>query len=155
VAEFLSPAWLDEVRRAATDSGPGPDVSGRIQWVVTGVPAPAQPDGGAGGGRSEGGREGRGGRASNAAETRFYMVLDHGRPVEVMVGVVDDADITLTVGYDDAVAVVRGELEPSVAFMQGRLKASGDMGLLLGLLPSAEAPEGLDLRRRIAAATTW
>ncbi len=29
-----------------------------------------------------------------------------------------------------------GEMEPSVAFMRGRLKATGDGGLLLGLLAS-------------------
>lgn len=141
MAAFLSQAWLDEVRRLASD-GPRPDVSSRVQWVVKGGPgAPGAPTGGR--------------RSAGGPETRFYLILDHGRPVEAMVGSVDDADITLSIGYDDAAAVVRGELDLSVAFMQGRLKADGDMGALLGVLPSAESAAGAGLLGRIAAATDW
>ncbi len=139
MAELLSQAWLDEVRRLASD-GPHPDISGRVRWIVRGGPGvpPAR------------GRGARGG-----PETRFYMILDHGRPVEMMVGDVDDADVTLSIPYDDAAAVVRGELVLSVAFMQGRLKVEGDMGVVLALLPASETAEGAALLERIAAATTW
>lgn len=139
MAELLSQAWLDEVRRLAS-GGPRPDVSARVRWVVRGGPGE--------------GPRGRGAGAAGA-ETRFYMILDHGRPVEMMLGDIDDADVTFTVSYDDAVAVVRGELDLSVAFMQGRMKVEGDMGVLLTLLPAAETAEGSALLARIAGATTW
>lgn len=140
MAELLSQAWLDEVRRLAS-GGPRPDVSARVRWVVRGGPGEAP-------------SRGRGARAAGA-ETRFYMILDHGRPVEMMLGDIDDADVTFTIPYDDAVAVVRGELDLSVAFMQGRMKVEGDMGVLLTLLPAAETAEGSALLARIAGATTW
>ena len=52
------------------------------------------------------------------------------------VGVAADADLALTIDRDDAWTVLTGEVEPSVAFMRGRLKATGDGGLLLELLES-------------------
>ena len=45
----------------------------------------------------------------------------------------DDADVVISVGAADAT------LEPSVAFMQGKLKATGHTGRLFELLRSGEA----------------
>jgi hypothetical protein len=52
-----------------------------------------------------------------------------------------EPDLALTISADDAAAVFSGEVEPSVAFMRGRLKASGDGALLLGFLKSTTTPE--------------
>lgn len=49
----------------------------------------------------------------------------------------DDADVVVTVGAADAT------LDPSVAFMQGRLKASGHTGVLFDVLRSGAAAEAL------------
>ncbi|MGD9704842.1 MAG: SCP2 sterol-binding domain-containing protein [Acidimicrobiia bacterium] len=54
----------------------------------------------------------------------------------------DDADVVVTVPLADA------ERDPTVAFMQGRLKASGDTGLLFRLLRSGEVAAAL---KRLAA----
>ena len=54
-----------------------------------------------------------------------------GRPAT---GCEGQADLTLTISPEDAALVVSGELAPSVAFMQGRLKTAGDNALLLDLL---------------------
>lgn len=45
-----------------------------------------------------------------------------------------EPDLTLTLSPADAVLVSQGRLAPSVAFMQGRLKTSGDNALLLRVL---------------------
>ena len=55
-------------------------------------------------------------------------------PGPVTAGCEGEPDLTLTLGTDDARSVRDGRLEPSVAFMQGRLKTSGDNGLLLRVL---------------------
>ncbi len=49
----------------------------------------------------------------------------------------DDADVVVTVGVADAA------LDPTVAFMQGKLKATGDTGLLFAALASGEVAAAL------------
>ena len=64
-------------------------------------------------------------------------------------------DVTLTMVWDDAVAMRRGELDPNVAFMQGRMKVAGSMGVMMALLPVTNTPEYQELRRRIAEVTEF
>jgi putative sterol carrier protein len=52
-------------------------------------------------------------------------------------------------------AMARGELDPNVAFMQGRMKVSGSMGIMMRLLPVTNTPEYQELRRRIADVTEF
>ncbi len=63
--------------------------------------------------------------------------------------------MTVTLSWSDAAAIQSGTLDPSVAFMQGRMKVTGSMAVLLVLLPVARAPEAQDLRRRVAALTDF
>ncbi|MBM3490499.1 MAG: SCP2 sterol-binding domain-containing protein [Alphaproteobacteria bacterium] len=44
-----------------------------------------------------------------------------------------EADCTLSIALDDFVAIGEGELDPMTAFMLGKLKVSGDMGLAMRL----------------------
>jgi hypothetical protein len=48
--------------------------------------------------------------------------------------------LSLGLGPEDAELVRRGQLAPSVAFMQGRLKTSGDNDLLLRVLKWSATP---------------
>ena len=43
------------------------------------------------------------------------------------------ADATITESYDVAVALAKSELSPVTAFMTGKVKIAGNMGMLLGL----------------------
>ena len=43
------------------------------------------------------------------------------------------ADLTLTVSDDDFVALAEGKLNPQQAFMRGKLKLKGNMGLAMKL----------------------
>ncbi len=65
-----------------------------------------------------------------------------GRTPDVVDGP-DDADVVVSVGRGDVA------LEPAVAFMQGRLKATGHTGKLFEALASGAVREALD---RAAAA---
>ena len=78
-----------------------------------------------------------------------------GRLVESGPGPAPAADLTLTLSDPDARAVVSGDLDPSVAFMQGRLKVAGAMAPLLDLLALAGTGEGRKGLGRVADLTDF
>jgi putative sterol carrier protein len=77
-------------------------------------------------------------------ETHYWITIGDG-VIDLGVGDVEGEDATITQSYDSAAALARGELSPVTAFMTGKLKIAGNMGLILGLqgalaqLPSAMA----------------
>ncbi|HEX4217124.1 MAG TPA: SCP2 sterol-binding domain-containing protein [Acidimicrobiales bacterium] len=128
MAKWLSPAWFDETRALAADQPDRPGASARMQYEVTGGP-----DG----------------------DVKYYWVLEDGHLRESALGVLADAEVTLTTAWPDAVAIQKTELDANAAFMQGRVKVSGDMGKVLALLPITNAPEYRDLQRRILEITEF
>jgi putative sterol carrier protein len=107
MAKFLSQEWADDALAALNGSD---DVRGAIkgvqlcvQQVVTGAP-----DG----------------------EVSYWTKFDDGK-VEGGLGAATDADVTITQDYDTAVAMNKAELNAQAAFMQGKLKVTGNMGKLL------------------------
>ena len=108
MATFLSQEWHDAERAASAKQPVVPGASARIQWIVTGGP-----DG----------------------EVRYTQVVEDGRVVEQRLGDEPDADYTLTAPMALFTAIHDGEVDESVAFMQGKLKFAGDMGRYLALMP--------------------
>lgn len=77
-------------------------------------------------------------------DTHYWITIADGQ-IDLGVGDIEGEDATITQGYDSAAALARGELSPVTAFMTGRLKIAGNMGMILGLqgalsqLPAAMA----------------
>ena len=109
MAEWLSEEWLKEMAALADTRPPLAGASGTVSLAIT-----------AGRGRDVG----------------YHWEYRDGVAGGGAAGVAADADLALTIARDDAWSVLTGEVEPSVAFMRGRLKATGDSGLLLELLES-------------------
>ena len=107
MAKFLSEEWSSEAvaaLRASDDvKSSTKDVDLTLQQVVTG----------AGGG-----------------DARYWVKLDDGS-IDGGLGDAPKADVTITQDYETAVAITKGELNPQAAFMQGKLKITGNMGKLL------------------------
>lgn len=115
MSEWLSEAWFEELRQVLADQPEHPGASARVQFVLVGGP-----DG----------------------EVRYFWVVEDGRVVACSLGdLLDDAELTLTESWEDALAMQRGELDPSAAFMQGRIKVGGSMTRLLALLPLLSSAE--------------
>ncbi len=81
---------------------------------------------------------------SGDGETHYWISLADGA-IDMGIGDADSADATITETYDTAVALAKSELSPVTAFMTGKVKIAGNMGMLLGLqdvlalLPAAMA----------------
>ena len=80
--------------------------------------------------KTEGGPDGK---------VNFTIELAGGQVTEVRAGAQKGADIELTMSYDLAGELLRGEADPAVGFMRGTLKLSGDMAVWLDLLPAWQA----------------
>jgi predicted lipid carrier protein YhbT len=128
VTKWLSTDWFDRVLALAAGLPERPGLSARIQQQITGGPE---------------------------GDVSCYWVLEDGRPTSAAVGTVEPADLTLTLAWADAATLQAGSLDPSVAFMQGRMKVAGSMELTLALLPAGRSPERQDLCRRIGEFTDW
>jgi putative sterol carrier protein len=108
MAKFLSDEWTNAVREALNASDDvrsaikGVDLC--IQQVVTSAP---------GGG-----------------EAKYWTKFSDGS-VEGGSGEAPEADVTITQDYETATAMNKGELNAQAAFMQGKLKVTGNMGKLL------------------------
>ena len=108
--KFLSEEWAQEVSNALNASEEFQAASSgqqvKLQQVVT-----DGPDGG---------------------EQKYYFQLDSGK-VQVGIGELADAEATLTQSYETAVAITKQELNAQNAFMQGKLKITGNMMKLMQL----------------------
>lgn len=123
---FLSQEWLDLQASLSTDLPERPGVSASLQFVVTGTPA---------------------------GEVAYVLTIADGHLAAAALGRSDDADVTLTESFSDAVAIARGELDLHVGFMQGRVKFVGDMGALMAVLPLTQSRDYQALLASVAAAT--
>jgi SCP-2 sterol transfer family len=126
VSTWLSAEWFDETRPLWAELPAPADLSARLQCEVSGGP-----------------------------EGNFacFWVIEDGRVADSGPGVVDGPDVTLTLTWDDALALHRGDVDPSVAFMRGRLKLAGSMAVMLPLLAAAATDGYRDVRQRVAAVT--
>lgn len=93
------------------------------------------------------------GTGRKRTEAGFHWRYQDGKPVDGEAGVDANADLVLLIAGEDAADLLSGQVEPSVAFMRGRLKATGDGGLLLGFLKSTTDSKFDTWRRRVAAGT--
>jgi putative sterol carrier protein len=107
MVRFLSPEWTETVVDALNGSD---DIRQALkgvelvlQQVVTGAPE---------------------------GDVSYWTRFEDGK-VEGGLGQAESADVTITQDYETAAALSRAELNAQAAFMQGRLKVTGNMGKLL------------------------
>jgi len=114
--KFLSEEWAQGLKDALNANEAFRTAAGataaRIQQIITG-------DGG---------------------DTHYWITIEGG-VIDMGVGDLENADATITQSYDTGVALATGKLNAVTAFMTGKIKIAGNMGLLPGL-PGAVAPLG-------------
>jgi putative sterol carrier protein len=128
MTKWLSEQWMKQTLEMAADQPERPGASVRLQYVITGGP-----DG----------------------DVRYYWQVENGKLVDCQLGDIEDPDITLTEKWDDAKRIQKGELGATAAFMQGKLKASGNLAKLMSLMPITGSPEYKALQANIDAITDY
>lgn len=123
MAKWLTPEWAAEVGALHDLLPPAGDVDGTVSL---------------------------GFQTASRKELTIHWTYEGGKVVSGGTGKAD-AGLQLTLAAADAGDVLSGRVEPSVAFMRGRLKATGDGGLLLAFLESTTADGFAAWRERVAA----
>ncbi|MDP9453131.1 MAG: SCP2 sterol-binding domain-containing protein [Actinomycetota bacterium] len=114
MAKYLSAEWMALFKEQAAEFPETPGATARLQYVITGGP-----DG----------------------EVRYHHVIENGHTVEHALGDDPETEVTLTSSYDDKMKVDKGELDANAAFMQGRVKVTGNIAKVMALLPLTNKPE--------------
>ena len=128
MAKYLSQEWLDEGRKLAQEFPERPGATARMQFAVTGAPE---------------------------GDVKYYQVLDNGKILVSTLGEDANADFTMTSSFDDSVKIQKGELDANAAFMQGRMKVTGNMGKLMSLMPLTQSPEYKAIQQKINEITEY
>jgi putative sterol carrier protein len=128
MAKYLTQEWLDMGRELAQEFPERPGATARMQYVVTGGPE---------------------------GDVKYYQVIENGKMLESQLGEDADAEFTLTLSHDDSVKVAKGELDANAAFMQGRMKVTGNMGKLMSLMPLTQSPEYKAINEKIKDQTEF
>jgi putative sterol carrier protein len=128
MAKYLTQDWLDVQRELAQEFPEHPGASARIQYVVTGAPE---------------------------GDVKYCTVIEDGKVVENRLGDDPSAEVTLSTAYADAVKVLKGELDPNTAFMQGKTKVAGNMAKLLSLMPLTQSDDYRGIQAKVADQTEF
>ena len=128
MAKYLSQEWLDVGKELAQDFPERPGATARMQFVVTGAPE---------------------------GDVTYHQVLENGKILESTLGEDPNADFTITATYDDSVKIAKQELDPNAAFMQGRMKVTGNMGKLMSLMPLTQSPEYKAIQAKVGEQTEY
>ena len=71
-------------------------------------------------------------RFTGAQASDWYVVIKD-QKCESTEGLHPDPKMTMTVDSEDYIKISTGELDATMAFMKGKVKVSGDMGVALGM----------------------
>jgi putative sterol carrier protein len=108
--KFLSQEWAQAITDALNSSQDfkraATGQQAQLQQIITGTP--------------------------DGTDTKYYFKLENGT-AEVALGELAEPEATITQSYETAVAINKQELNAQNAFMQGKLKISGNMMKLMQL----------------------
>lgn len=128
MAKWLSEGWIEDTRELGMKMPPREGMSACLSYVITDTP-----DG----------------------DIEYYWAVKDGVLTDVSLGTPDSPDVILTIAVDDAREMQMGELDPTSAFMQGKIKVDGDLTRLLELLPLTTSVEYQELERELASRTSF
>jgi putative sterol carrier protein len=128
MAKFLTQEWLDRQKELAQEFPERPGATARMQYTITGAPG---------------------------GDVSFHTVIENGKILENDLGDDAQAEFVMSVGLEDFTKITKGELDANAAFMQGRVKVTGNMGKLMSLMPLTQSPEYKAIAATLSAETEF
>ncbi|MGH9120252.1 MAG: SCP2 sterol-binding domain-containing protein [Acidimicrobiales bacterium] len=128
MAKYLSQEWLDLYQELAQEFPERPGASAVMQYVITGTP-----DG----------------------DVKYVQKIENGKMSASRLGDDAEAEFTLSMTYDDATRIQKGELDANAAFMQGKLKVTGNLGKLMALMPLTQSLEYKAIQAKLTEQTDF
>lgn len=128
MAKYLSQEWLDLQKELAQEFPDRPGATARMQYLITGTPE---------------------------GDVSYYQAIEDGKMLESTLGTDPEAEFTLSQTYDDSVKIAKGELDANAAFMQGRIKVTGNMGKLMSLMPLTQSAEYKAIVAKVSEQTEY
>lgn len=104
MAGFLTDDWLTEAAGVLGGLDPVGEVDATLQYVVSGAP-----DG----------------------KVQVAVTVEGGKVTGVQTGKVEDPDLTITLAYDEALAILAGDTTADASFMRGAVKVEGSHAVWL------------------------
>lgn len=126
--EYLSDEWHAAAKELAQSFPDKPGASVKMAWVVT---------------------------ASPRGDLKYFMIIENGKILDQGNGELADAEMTMTAAWEDSVRIQKGELDANAAFMQGKVKLSGNMGKAMALMPLTMSPEYKAIQEKLREITTY
>jgi SCP-2 sterol transfer family len=137
---FLTQDWLDELKRVSSEAlSGGMGVSAAVQWHVTG---------------------------GSDGDVAYYWRVQDGTLSDARLGTIPDPDFVVTMSYDDAARMQRGDVELDALFRQNRIDVIGtawsspaaawrNLTSFLSVLCLSFSPESAEIQDKLRAVTTY
>jgi putative sterol carrier protein len=126
VGAWLSNAWIADTKELGQAMPERPGANGVVQYYVLAD-----------------------------VERPYYWVIRDGRLADAGLEEHPAPDVAITVDVEVARAMQTGELEPTTAFMEGKLEVEGNLDLLVELLPITSSEQYRNLERELARRTDF
>jgi hypothetical protein len=113
--QYLSEEFFQEFEKRAEVLPERPQINVTAQYVVKDVP--------------------------DLGEVTYHLEFLSGRIARAALGSAENPDFTVTMGHKNAVKIQQAKLSPPVAFATGRVRATGNLGKLMKMLPVLQSAE--------------
>lgn len=128
MGQWLSQEWIDDTKELAAAMPARPGASASIGYVIS-----DGPDG----------------------DVAYYWRVSDGVLNDAGLGELPDADVTLTIAYDNARNIAQDKVDANSAFMQGMIKVGGNMMKLLELMPITSSAEYKAIMAKLDEKTSY
>ncbi len=128
MAKYLTKEWHDKAKELAQAFPEKPGATAKMALRVTGGPE---------------------------GDISYFQIIENGKVLDQALGELPDADFTMISTWDDSVKIQKGELDANAAFMQGKMKVTGNVGKVMGLMPLTMSPEYKAIQEQVREMTEY